>query len=230
MRIPLTGYGLREILAITALCTGLAVILVWAYTPLIALPVLIWVALLAFFRDPERACGGAPHELLSPADGTVADVEEVPSAVFLNGPALRVGIFMSILDVHVNRSPCAGRVAYVKHHPGKHHDARSRECELENEHNFVGLETPPGQKILVNQIAGMVARRIVCEAAVGTELARGERFGMVKFGSRLELYVPLSAKPESRVQVGQKVRAGEDVLIVRRALAEGGNLRLGEEA
>lgn len=230
MRFPLTRYGLREIVGGTVVCGALAAMAGWLYLPVVIVPVLAWVALLGFFRDPQRPCGGEAGELLSPADGTVADVEEVPSVVFLDGPALRVGVFMSIFNVHVNRSPCAGRVAFVEHHPGRHHDARSRECELENEHNFVGIETAGGGRMVVNQIAGMVARRIVCDVSDGSRLDRGERFGMVKFGSRLELYVPLSEEPEARVEVGQSVRAGQDVLIARRIPREGESAGAREES
>lgn len=213
MRIPLTEYGRREIL-IGALFFGvLAVLGFLLYPPLMAVPAILYVGILAFFRDPNRSGSTDAGDLLSPADGTVADIEEVEPPVFLEGPVLRVGVFMSVFNVHVNRMPCSGEVRCVEHHPGAHHDARSGECQMENEHNFVGIETPEDKSILLNQIAGMVARRIVCDVRSGEKVTRGQRFGMVKFGSRLELYVPLSDNPEPRVKVGDKVKAGHDVLV-----------------
>jgi phosphatidylserine decarboxylase len=172
-----------------------------------------WVFLLSFFRNPERPCQAGPGELLSPADGAVADIEEVDAPVFLEGKALRVGVFMSVFNCHVNRAPAGGTVEMVQHFPGKFFDARDERSMAENEHNFIGLRMPDGRSILVNQIAGLLARRIVCAASPGDALVRGERFGMVKFGSRLELFVPLSDGPEARVKVGEKVKAGRDVLV-----------------
>jgi len=212
MRVPLTPYGLREIILGTTLCAAAGAVCVWLLPPLVALPAVVWVLLLSFFRDPERPGVAGGDELLSPADGTVYDIEEMDAPAYIEGPALRVGIFMSVLNGHVNRSPAAGTVRMVEHVPGKFYDARSDKSKTENEHNFIGLELAGGRHILVNQIAGVVARRVVCKLSVGQDLQRAERVGMVKFGSRVELYVPLADRPEARVKVGDRVKAGRDVL------------------
>ena len=221
MRIPITSYGRHEITIGSSFLLVLAVICACIHPVLTAAPALVWIALISFFRDPERPCTCGPGELLSPADGTVADIEKVGSAPFLDQPCLRVGVFMSVLDVHVNRSPCAGRVTFTEHQPGKYFDARSEECKKQNEHNYVGITTGDGKKVLVNQIAGLIARRIVCAVKPGEELGCGDRFGMIKFGSRVELYVPLAHEPEAAVKIGQKVAGGRDVLILCRPSSDG---------
>jgi len=213
MRVPLTPYGLREIILGTALCAAAGAVCVWLLPPLVALPALAWVCLLSFFRDPERPGVAGEDELLSPADGTVYDIEEMDAPAYLEGRALRVGIFMSVLNVHVNRAPAVGTVRLVEHVPGKFYDARSERSKTENEHNFIGLELAGGRPVLVNQIAGVVARRVVCKVSVGQDLQRAERVGMVKFGSRVELYVPLADRPAPRVKIGDRVKAGRDVLV-----------------
>jgi phosphatidylserine decarboxylase len=212
VRIPLTRYGTGTLLRGTALLAAGAAAGFLLFKPLAAVFGALWVGLLLFFRDPERRAGGPPDELLSPADGTVRDVEQVQPPAFLEGPAVRVGIFMSLLDVHVNRSPAAGTVRWVSHHPGAFHDARTRAAVRENEHNLLGLELADGRRLLVNQIAGRIARRIVCEPAVGDALERGQRFGMVKFGSRVELYLPVADQYEVVVHPGDRVRAGRSAL------------------
>lgn len=143
------------------------------------------------------------------------DVETVdPPPGFLPGPATRIGIFMSVTNVHVNRMPADGTVRWISYHPGTFRDARSPQALKHNEHNFVGLELDDGRKVLVNQIAGAVARRIVCAAAVGDRFRRGQRFGMVKFGSRVELYLPEADQYDILAKPGDKVRAGLSVLAV----------------
>ncbi len=182
--------------------------------PLALLAGLLWVCLLAFFRDPDRRIAAASGTLLSPADGVVTDIEDVtdPPGDFLSGPTLRIGIFMSLLDCHVNRSPAAGTVRLCRHFPGRFHDARDPRASLQNEHNLLGLELREGRRILVNQIAGRIARRIACPVEPGQKLDAGQRFGMVKFGSRLELFVPYSDEIDVLVRPAQKVKAGLDAL------------------
>lgn len=212
MRIPLTVYGLREIAIVTVACSALATASLFLFWPIAVVLGVVWLCVLAFFRDPQRPVPGSESELLSPADGTVVDVQETQAPAFLTGPTVRIGIFMSIFDVHVNRSPTRGVVRYVRYFKGAFHDARSRESTIENEHNLVGLETSEGRHVLLNQIAGIVGRRIVCRLSPGDELQRGERFGMVKFGSRVELYLPRSSDIEILVRPGDKVKAGRDVV------------------
>ncbi|MGD2175292.1 MAG: phosphatidylserine decarboxylase [Candidatus Brocadiaceae bacterium] len=213
MRIPITRYGAREVITGSAAClalTAAAVLLFWPAAPLIGL---LWLWLLAFFRDPDRTVPEAPKALLSPADGTVWDVERVePPGEFLEGPCVRIGIFMSIFDVHVNRSPASATVSYRRRVPGRHLDARKAAAPIENERNLLGISTADGRQLLLQQIAGAVARRIVCEAEPGIELAAGQRFGMVKFGSRVELFVPEADQFHVSVRPGDRVKAGKDIL------------------
>ncbi len=213
MRVPLAQYGAREIALGSMLCLGGVAVCAWLFWPLAVLPAAAWVFLMSFFRDPQRPCDGRPNELLSPADGTVADVGDVTAPAPLEGRAVRIGIFMSIFNVHVNRSPAAATVRHLAYHRGRFHDARSERCPIENEHNLIGLEAAEGRRFLVNQIAGVLARRIVCPLQVGDTLARGERLGMIKFGSRVELFVPVKDGPLVRVKVGDRVKAGRDVLV-----------------
>jgi len=212
VRIPLAKYGLREMIVGAGACLVAAAVCALLWWPLVALPVAACILLISFFRDPVRPCGGLSHELLSPADGVVMDVDEVAAPAPLEGRAVRIAVFMSIFNVHVNRSPTAATVRHVSHSDGKFHDARNELSATENEHNMIGLEAAGGRRILVNQIAGAVARRIVCPLEIGDTLARGERVGMVKFGSRVELFVPLEDRPTVRVKVGDRVKAGRDVV------------------
>jgi phosphatidylserine decarboxylase len=170
------------------------------------------VFLFGFFRDPERTPPEGDNALLSPADGRVADIEEVRETEFLAADAVRIGVFMSLFDVHVNRAPLAGRVVFRDYRPGKFHNALGARASRENECSLVGIERADGTRVLVRQIAGVIARRIVCDCEVGTELARGQRLGMVKFGSRLEVFVPKSSGFRPAVAVGDRVRAGRSVL------------------
>jgi phosphatidylserine decarboxylase len=170
-----------------------------------------------FFRDPERTVPAEPGLLVSPADGHVADIEEVEEPTFLGGRAVRVGIFLSPLDVHVNRSPARGVVRHREFRRGKFLAAYDRRAVEENEACALGIECEaPGGKpplrVLVRQVVGVAARRIVCPVEPGRALERGERFGMIKFGSRTELWVPVAAGFRCRVAVGEFVRGGSTVL------------------
>ena len=154
---------------------------------LIWLPVTIWVA--AFFRDPVRTGPWAAGDIIAPADGLVVSVVEVEEPEFFRGPAVRVSIFMNVFDCHVNRYPVSGTVAYRHYNRGRFGHAGSEKASLDNEQSSVGLETAHG-KVLVRQIAGLVARRIVTDHAVGTEVRQGERLGMIRFGSRVDVFLP----------------------------------------
>jgi len=196
----------------TALLGGAAALAAWVWAPLAIAPAGLWLLLVNFFRDPERVPPEGEGKLVSPADGRVADMVRVREEEFLHSDALRIGIFMSVFNVHVNRAPVAGLVVYRGYRPGKFHNAMGPEATRENECSSVGIERPDGSRVLVRQVAGLIARRIVTDCAVGDDLQRGERFGMVKFGSRLEVYVPTGAAFRPRVKVGDRVRAGETVL------------------
>ena len=181
----------------------------WRLALLLFVPVavVIW-----FFRDPNRSGLEAEPALLSPADGTVADIVEVDEPRFIGGKALRIGIFLSPLNVHVNRTSCAGTVSYVEFKAGEFLPAYNPDAPTRNESCALGLLRSDGKRILLKQITGILARRIVCEAKAGDELARGQRYGMIKFGSRTELYAALKDNPVSAVKIGAKVRGGETVI------------------
>ncbi len=177
----------------------------------------LWLFTLAFFRNPARRPLGDERALIAPADGVVADIGEVDGGDFLGGRALRIGIFLSVFDVHVNRSPVTGTIAYAHYKPGRFLDARHPDVSHENEANTLGIEVDPavapGLKLLVRQLSGLIARRIICTHGVGDTLVRGELFGMIKFGSRTELWLPVSCPHRVLVVPGQRVRCGETVLV-----------------
>lgn len=164
---------------------------------------------LFFFRDPSRAVTVGPGEMVAPADGVIVGIEELEESRHYGGTCRRVSIFMSVLDVHVNRAPFDGTVRAIKYRPGKYKNAMKAESSELNESNAVWMETQHGP-VTVRQISGALARRIVCKAKVGETLARGERFGMIKLGSRTELYLPRDA--EVCVKIKEKVRGGVSVV------------------
>ncbi|MCS7176154.1 MAG: phosphatidylserine decarboxylase [Candidatus Kapabacteria bacterium] len=166
-----------------------------------------------FFRDPERRLpAGAWRDgvLVAPADGRIVQIASVHEPEFLGGEAVCISIFLSLLDVHVNRVPVSGVVQFCRYVPGRFYAAYRSEASQQNEQMIVGVETPRG-RVLFRQIAGVLARRIVCDLCEGQRVQAAERFGMIKFGSRVEVLVPLS-QAEIVVQVGMRVRAGETVL------------------
>jgi len=214
LRVPLARYGIRELLLFGGLSIAGIVASAFLFVYLVPLFALALLFVLYFFRDPERRVPETPRILVSPADGTVRDIGEVDGVANVDGRALRVGIFMSPLNVHVNRAPCDGRVESVTHRPGRFHNADSPSASSENESNTVALRAaePPDLPVVGRQIAGVLARRIVCATAEGDTLARGQRFGMIKFGSRAEVYVPAGSGFRVAVRIGQRVKAGETVL------------------
>jgi len=182
-----------------------------------AVAAFLWLFTLAFFRNPKRTPQGGDDCLCAPADGVVADITEVDEPDFLGAKAVRIGIFLSVFDVHVNRSPCAGAIAYAKYTPGKFLDARHPDVSHANECNAIGIDCSAvpaqGVRVLVRQLSGLIARRIICTHGVGERLARGELYGMIKFGSRTEVWIPKETPHTLRVRVGDRVRCGETTLI-----------------
>jgi len=281
MRIPLTKYGLPEVLVYPAAVAAIMVVfglVGGAFLPILAVAsieiilagVAVWV--LSFFRDPQRPpdlIGGVQADdpdiigtLLAPADGRITEVELVQENEFICASALRIGIFLSIFDTHINRSPCNARVEKVTFKPGKYKNAadpRSGRVNQSNDLHLVRLvpsttsgnpspvargpwpeqratrderratdstgcltaepfgcaqgKLRRGDKLVVRQISGAIARRIVCQAREGQELAAGEKFGMIKFGSRTELYVPIREDLKCLVKIGDKVKAGLTPLV-----------------
>lgn len=218
----LSRHGTWEIILGTLLLAAMAAGLGWVWWPLALLPVPVWLWLLAFFRDPERTVPGDAASFVSPADGLVTDVGRVDHDEFLGGPALRIGIFLNVFNVHVNRSPCDGQVLQTVYKKGRFLNALKHEvASAENESNtiVIGDQATARPIATVKQIVGLIARRIVCEPASGDIVARGQRIGLIKFGSRTEVSVPLWLAPEAAVRVGQKVRGAADVICVVKGLA-----------
>jgi len=224
MRIPLTKYGLPQVVIFPVAI--LAAMIVGLIAGGLFLPrwvtfsiegglavILIWV--LSFFRDPYRTVQPDSKVLLAPADGKITDIETVRENDFIRGPALRIGIFLSVFNVHINRSPCNARVEKITYKKGKFKDARDPLAGQVNEANDLGLvrTDEPEDKLVVRQISGAIARRIVCRTGQGQKLAGGEKFGMIKFGSRTELYLPVRNNIKCLVKPGDTVKAGLSALI-----------------
>jgi phosphatidylserine decarboxylase len=207
--IPIAPEGWWFILAPLALAVLVAA-LGWPRTALLPLALAAFMAF--FFRDPERTPPAVPDAVLAPADGRVVEVRADVHDPFV-GPARQVSIFLSPLDVHVNRAAIEGRVVSVDHRPGAFLPAYRAEASAKNEQTAVALEGPSG-RVVMRQIAGVLARRIVCRVRPGDALRGGERFGMIKFGSRMDVVMPAGARLS--VSVGDRVRAGETVLGVLR--------------
>jgi phosphatidylserine decarboxylase len=194
---------------------AVAVLIGWLTYPALAIiPVLLAAFFLWFFRDPERAIPAEPGAVVSPGDGKVTDVAPVTVG---NQKQLRISIFLSVFNVHVNRSPIAGVVLDVSYQRGKFLDARSPDCAELNEQNAVTVEGD-GQRVVFKQIAGLLARRIVFNPKVGDRLERGERVGLIKFGSRVDVLLDASARVS--VKVGDHVKGGATVLAYLPAQAE----------
>lgn len=166
-----------------------------------------------FFRDPERKIPVGDNLMVSPADGKVVGIDSVEHVPFIDGPAKRVSIFLSVFDVHINRSPIKGKVAYRNYMPGEFLAAFEPKASIKNEQNAVGIESSDGYRVLVKQIAGLIARRILCWKNPGEQISCGERFGLIRFGSRTEIYMPLDARIE--VTLGQRVYGGATIIARR---------------
>ena len=163
-----------------------------------------------FFRDPDRAVPSKPGAVVSPADGKVILSELVENNPFIEGKCRKISIFMSVFNVHVNRIPYDGKITGIQYFPGKFFTANLDKASEKNEKNAVFLETGDGKKICFVQIAGLVARRIICRIQEGDIIERGQRFGMICFGSRLDVYLPADVDPE--ISPGDKVMAGTSIL------------------
>ncbi len=220
-RLGLARAGLAEVicyslgfLALTALVIVAGVLLHWAFWFVLPVVLFLWFEAVSFFRDPERTLPTDPRLLLSPADGRVTHLEEVNDPDFPGGRAFRISIFLSVFNVHVNRIPRAGRVVNVRYFPGCFLDARSAECAVRNEQLWLDLEEKVTRRpVRVKQISGAIARRIVCQVKVGEEVQAGDRFGMIKYGSRTDVLIPAGEDFEVLVRVGDAVRGGSVALL-----------------
>ena len=220
MRLPLTRYGLPQLVIFPVLvCLIMALLFVFLKNPRFLFPAeallfLVFLWMLSFFRDPARTVNYDEMILLSPADGTITDITKVDDSALGPG-ALRIGMFLSIFSVHVNRFPCSVRVESVNYKKGQFKNALSPESGRINESNDILMVrlNDPKERLLVRQVSGAIARHIVCKAVVNAEYRQGEQFGMIKFGSRTELYLPAGDHYEVAVKIGDKVRAGLTPLV-----------------
>ncbi len=224
MQIPLTKYGWPQVvvfpvvmLAVMAvyLLIGISLLPAWAIVSIEILLAVVLIWTLMFFRDPYRHSPKDKNLLLAPADGRITDIEIVEEKNYIGGTAIRLGIFMSIFDAHINRAACNAKVENIIYKKGRHKNAKKPHSGRVNESNDLYLVRTdnPEDKLIVRQISGAIARRIVCDTRVGQKLAGGEKFGMIKFGSRTELYVPASQNVKCLVKIGDKVKAGLTPLV-----------------
>ncbi len=229
MRIPLTKYGWPQVVVVPGvLLTAMVIFAVvcgtffggtggflplWVVILIEVILACVLVFSLAFFRDPLRSSPSDTSLLLAPADGRITDIEISEENGYIDGTALRIGIFLSIFDTHINRMPCNAKVEEITYKKGKYKNAMNPESARVNESNSLSLTRTdsPEDRLVVRQISGAIARRIVCETRAGDKLAAGDKFGMIKYGSRTELYVTVRDsrnKIKCLVQKGDKVKAG----------------------
>ena len=204
---PVARAGYPPIFA-AAFITLILALLGMTYLTLLGL--VVTFCFCGFFRDPDRVIPNQPDAIVSPADGKVISVGPVDGTSFCEGSCQKISIFMSVFNVHVNRVPFDGKVKKVGYHPGKFFSANLDKASLQNEHNAVFLETAEGKQFCTVQVAGLIARRIICKVQSGDDVYKGQRFGMICFGSRLDVYLPDDV--EIKVTVGDKVKAGSSVI------------------
>jgi phosphatidylserine decarboxylase len=215
-RFPLAIWGWRELNLWGWPLLAIAIFLLLLGNPwcwLAIVPAALLGLLFYFFRDPKRAIPDGPNLIVSPADGTVTDITPLPEYDFIGRPSVRVGIFLSVLNVHINRAPFTGRVVDTHYKPGEFVNAQRPDCADRNESNWIGFEDPasPQRRFAVRQVSGMLARKIVCTLQPGSIVPRGEKFGMIKLGSRTEVILPADAVM-IHVRPGDKIHAGSDII------------------
>ncbi|MEK6269484.1 MAG: phosphatidylserine decarboxylase [Planctomycetales bacterium] len=212
-KIPLARWGLAESLIMGGLFAAMAIapplidIDLW---PLSIPPLVFFVWIISFFRDPKRSIPAENGLLVAPADGKIVEIAYLDEEPYIRGPSIRISIFLSIFNVHINRSPCESQVIELRYAPGLFLDARNPQSAIKNENMWIGLQETkaPYRRFTVRQIAGLFARRIVCGLRPGETITRGESFGMIKLGSRTEITIPQENGLQLQVEVGQKVKAG----------------------
>ena len=198
--------GWPYIAASLAVAAGVTFAAGWAWS------IFFWVIalfILQFFRDPPRVIPGAPRAILAPADGRIVTVERTRDP-YLQRDALKLSVFMNVFNVHSNRSPVDGEVREIWYHAGQFVNAALSKASLENERNALWLKTADGIDVTCVQVAGLIARRILCYVKAGDRVTRGQRYGFIRFGSRVDVYLPVSATP--KVAIGDVVHASSTVL------------------
>ena len=204
---PIARPGYPMIFA-SAFITAVFAILGFAAPAMVFMFITLCVCL--FFRDPDRVVPDIENALVSPADGRIIAVEEVDNTRFYDRKCLKVSIFMSVFNVHVNRIPYSGTVTKALYYPGKFFRANLDKASRKNEHNAICLETEKGELICFVQIAGLIARRIISKVQANDKVTRGQRFGLICFGSRVDLYLPVGTKLD--ISVGDKVKSGTSIV------------------
>lgn len=184
----------------------------WRWAPI--LPAALLAFVFSFFRDPTRTIPADPKLIVAPADGRVVEITTVNESLYFKGEAKMVGIFMSVFNVHVQRAPVTGKIEMIRHSPGKFLDVRDPVAGTVNENRFIGIAGADGARYGVRQIAGLIARRIVGWAGEGASLTKGDRIGMIRFGSRVDLLVPVDA--EIVAKIGDCVKGGETIVAKRK--------------
>lgn len=205
--VPIAREGIPFILA-AMFATLIAAVLGWAVVSILMFALTLLIG--HFFRDPERVSNAGESEIVSPADGRVISVKKAPSVRFLDKPAMKISIFMSVFDVHVNRIPLSGTLEGLHYRKGRYMAANHVQAGEENEQNWLWIKSSSGLDVVITQVAGLIARRIVCWPKIGDRVVQAERFGMIRFGSRMDVYVPEDS--EILVFQGNRVYAGETVL------------------
>ncbi len=204
--IPIAAEGWPFIIPL-AIVTILLFIFGWKNTRIVMLVLTVFVVF--FFRDPERTVPEGPELVVSPADGKVIVIKDIYEPTYLKQDVKQISIFLSVFNVHVNRSPIAGTVELVQYNPGKFHVASVDKASLDNEQTAMVIANGK-HKILVKQIAGLIARRIVCYAKPGDTIKTGERYGLIRFGSRVDIFLPKNA--EIKVNIGDKIKGARDII------------------
>lgn len=199
------GYAFIFVAAFTT-----AILALLGLTTLTLIGLVVTFCICGFFRDPDRVIPDEDGVVVSPADGKVIIAGLVDNSPYYSGESMKISIFMSVFNVHVNRVPFNGQVTEIHYHPGKFFSANLDKASQQNEHNAVTIEMENRKPMCVVQIAGLIARRIICYIKPGDQLLRGQRFGLICFGSRLDIYLPTDVK--LNVAVGDKVKAGTSIL------------------
>lgn len=213
-RLPFARWGLAEVQLMGWPLLAMTVAAAYFFWYLAPVPGVALCLIVYFFRDPARRVPEEPGLIVSPADGKIAEVTRLDHDEFVGGPAVKIGIFLSIFNVHLNRAPAESRVIELRYSPGEFLNALNPQSVLRNENTYIGLEeeAPPHRRMVVRQISGAIARRIVCNLRPGEVVARGHKFGMIKLGSRTELILSDSDGLKVEVAVGQRVKAGSTVM------------------
>ncbi len=213
-RIPFARWGLAEMQIMGWPLLALTILAAVYFPYVAAAPAAVLGLIVYFFRDPSRQIPQESGVVVSPADGKLVEITELEHDEFIGGPAIRLGIFLSIFNVHLNRAPVASRVMSLQYNPGKFLNALKPASARENENMLIGLEeaVAPHRRLTVRVISGAIARRIVCDLKPGEELARGQKIGMIKLGSRTEIVLPAGDGLEILAQIGENVQAGTTIL------------------